>query len=112
MRGQRAPGKKWTPLDRLLLLALQAHEDDLCPGCGTPRTYGMDPDAAGHYHDRSGTCHACAARERAEQNGPKNKAPGQYRYTVPDDVLVHAMTYPIHVNPTPTLWTPVHNDEP
>lgn len=98
VRGHRRPGRKWTPRDRLLLLALQAYEDDLCPGCGTPRTYSMDPDAAGRFRDATVTCHGCATSQRAQDAQPK-PPPGTYRTVTPDEGLTHAMHYPIHVPP-------------
>lgn len=101
LRGRRRPGSRWTARDRLLLIALQVYEDDCCPGCGQPRTYGMDDDAAGRYHVHSVTCHACAALEKAHQAG-KNPPPGQRKYVTPDDALEHAMRHPIHVPPFPT----------
>ena len=98
LRGQRRPGKKWTETDRLLILALQAYEDDLCPGCGQPRTYGMDGDAQGHYAAHKATCWGCSVKQRADK-AEKEPPPGQYRYVVADDALRHAMTHPIHVPP-------------
>lgn len=103
LRGQRRPGQRWTPTDSALAVALQAYEDDCCPGCGTPRTYGMDPDAAGHFHAQTATCYGCAALDREnERRGDKPAPPGQRQYVAPDQVLEHAMTYPIHVAPIHT----------
>lgn len=102
MRGQRAPGKKWRPLDRLLVLALQAHEDDLCPGCGQPRTYSMDRDAARRYAVREVTCNGCAELDRVDA-GNQQRKPGVRRYVTPDAVLTHAMHYPIHVPSAPHM---------
>lgn len=103
MRGQRRPGKRWTPTDWALTVALQAYEDDCCPGCGTPRTYGMDPDAAGHYHTRTSTCHACAAIDSAhDKRDGRSLPPGVKEFAAPDGALEHAMTYPIHVAPIHT----------
>lgn len=103
MRGLRRPGKRWTPVDWALTVALQAYEDDCCPGCGQPRTYGMDPDAHGRYHVQSATCHACTALERAhDKRGGRSLPPGVKEYVAPDRALEHAMTYPIHVPPIHT----------
>ncbi|WP_346007296.1 hypothetical protein [Janibacter terrae] len=79
---------------------MQAYEDDLCPSCGTPRTYAMDPDAAGHLHVHGATCQGCAALEREDKRrGDRAAPPGHRQYVTPDAVLEHAMTYPIHVPP-------------
>lgn len=100
LRGQRRPGKKWTERDRVLLLALQAYEDDLCPGCGQPRTYSFDDDAEGRYPAHSATCHACASLDRSSKaHGDKGPPPGHRQYVVPDAGLTHAMHHPIHVPP-------------
>ncbi|MEN3123277.1 hypothetical protein [Janibacter sp. LM] len=98
LRGQRRPGRAWTHLDRLAALALQAYEDGLCGSCGTPRVYGMDPDAHRHYTAPAETCHACAARDRANDTDAK-RPPGQHRYVTPDEVQTYSMTHPIHVPP-------------
>lgn len=103
IRGQRRPGRKWTARDRALLVALQAYEDDCCPGCGQPRTYGMDDDAHGRYPVHSATCHACAALDRADAaRGDKKPPPGHRQYVAPDPGLTYAMHHPIHVPPFAT----------
>lgn len=101
-RGWRRPGAKWTRLDRVLFLGLQAYEDDCCPGCGTPRTYGMDPDSKGRLHVKAATCHGCAELDRENRKrGDKPAPPGQRDYVAPDDALAWAMRHPIHVPPFP-----------
>lgn len=77
---------------------MQAYEDDLCPGCGTPRTYGMDDDAAHLFDDHTATCHACAAKQEAEGR-EKKPPPGTYHYVTPNKWMSDAMHHPIHVNP-------------
>lgn len=99
MRGQRRPGRKWTDTDRVLALALQAYEDDLCQ-CGQPRTYAYDSDAARRYKAHETTCHACAALDRAS-GGEQRPRPGVRRYVTPEAGLEHAMRHPIHVPPFP-----------
>lgn len=95
IRGEREPGQSWTELDWLLLVALQEYEDDLCGGCGTPRTYGMHPDAKGRYEAHAITCHACAAQGSAR---PSDR-PGRYRFAQPDQLMQYAMDHPSHVSP-------------
>lgn len=81
-------------------MALQAYEDDLCPGCGQPRTYAFDADAAGRYGAHAAVCHACATLQRSEKSrGSKNPPPGHREYVIPDEGLAHAMRHPIHVPP-------------
>lgn len=100
IRGRRRPGRKWTSRDWALTVALQSYEDDLCPGCGQPRTYAFDEDASGRYGVHSATCNACASLDRATAaRGEKNPPPGQRQYVVPDRGLTHAMHHPIHVPP-------------
>lgn len=82
---------------------MQAYEDDCCSSCGTPRTYGADPDADRHFHVKTSTCHGCAALAREDaKRGDRPLPPGQREYVVPDDALTHAMTYPFHVPPLHT----------
>lgn len=101
-RGQRRPGAKWTRLDRVLLLGLQTYEDDCCPGCGKPLTYGMDPSSKGRWVVHTATCNACAALEKtARDRGDKRPAAGSRDYVAPDDPLAHAMHHPFHVSPFP-----------
>lgn len=100
-RGRRRPGKKWTSTDRLLMLALQAYEDDCCPGCGQPRTYSFDPDARGRYKAPHATCEGCASLTRADKALGEKKPPGLVVYLQPDDALEYAMHHPIHVPPFP-----------
>ena len=100
LRGHRRPDKKWTGAARLLLIALQVYEDDLCPGCGTPRTYGMDDDAAGLLNTNHGYCHGCRALEKEQRDrGDKPPPPGQKTWVTPNEALQHAMTHPLHVPP-------------
>lgn len=84
------------------MVALQAFEDDLCPGCGTPRTYGMDVDAAHRFEVHEDQCQGCASRDRAER-ADQNPKPGLHRYVTPDETLAYAMRHPIHVNPPPSM---------
>lgn len=100
VRGYRAPGKRWTPADRSLLVALQAYEDDVCGGCGQPRTYAMDEDSEGRYAAHTARCNGCAARQRADTEA--KPPPGQYRFVVPDEGVTYAMHHPIHVKPVNT----------
>ena len=64
-------------MDRLLALALQTYEDDLCDGCGQSLTESMDPDLADEWATlpphRCAACTAlAAAAERAEKDGTEH----------------------------------------
>lgn len=70
----------WTAQDRLLALALTAHEDGLCPGCGHPKGKAYNPDASGWLEARALTCAGCAAVQQ-HGHGEENP-PGQKVYVV------------------------------
>lgn len=80
LRLERAPGDRWTVKDRLLALALQGYEDDLCE-CGHPRSESMDPDNEGRYSaPPPSRCHACTAIERRSEQYKEAKAPRALRF--------------------------------
>lgn len=81
------------------MVALQAYEDDCCPGCGQPRTYSLDLDARGRYKSPHVTCQGCATLARADKAMGERRPPGLMTYLQPDDALTHAMHHPIHVPP-------------
>ena len=62
LRGERAPGARWSERDALLAQALTAYEEMLCSGCGNSMHETMDPD---HQQDWIAPlpmrCHACTA---------------------------------------------------
>ena len=74
LRGQRAPGDRWTTHDRSLAVALTLHEATLCGGCGHPveeaSSLDADPgnrDALWHYEvEAPHRCHACTAIEQQQ----------------------------------------------
>ena len=91
-------GAPWTDRDRLLMLGLQAYEDDLCQGCGWPRTYTMHRDARGHFHSSGPIpCHACIPKNAAEDAAAKgdHHQRGTYYAARPDEGIWHAMSDPI-----------------
>lgn len=58
----------------------------------------MDDDAQRDYQVHSGTCHACAALERADR-GNDTRPPGRTRWVSPQPQMHYAMHYPLHVRP-------------
>lgn len=59
---------EWTDDDISAAMAWMADDADRCPGCGHHRDESMDIDHAGNFYDAEPvTCHACAARDRAQK---------------------------------------------
>lgn len=80
------------------MLGLKAHEDDLCHGCGWPRTYTMHAQAKNHWHPSDAIrCHACTAKAAKEDAAGKdgNLRRGAYYTARPDDGMWHAMSDPV-----------------
>jgi hypothetical protein len=69
--------------DRLLALALQIHEDAVCPGCGQLVSECMDPDLLDEWTTmephRDG---ACTALARARERNKDREHPGALRFVV------------------------------
>lgn len=67
--------KKWTPVDRVLALALTEYEDGLCSGCGHPRDRAWNEDMEGWYTAHRATCQSCqAASLEQDRNGARKAA--------------------------------------
>lgn len=80
------------------MLGYKAYLDDLCPGCGWPRTYTMHAEAKDHWHpSKAIRCHGCTAKATAEDRAAKEKnlRRGAYYVARPDDGMWHAMTDPV-----------------
>lgn len=70
LRRGRKPRKGWTAKDRLLALALTAHEDGLCRSCGQPRDRSWNGDMEGYYKAHRATCQGCqAAHLNVDEHG-------------------------------------------
>lgn len=81
LRLERSPADRWTHKDRLLALALQGFEDDLCE-CGHPRAESMDPANEGRYSAPAPSrCHACTAIEKKAEQYKDAKAPRALRFS-------------------------------
>lgn len=115
-------GAPWTAHDRLLMLGLQAYEDDLCTGCGWPRTYSMHKESRAHWHASDAIrCHACTAKRAKEDQVGGETRPGAYFVARPSPGLLHAMTDPVLDPPAQTgplmgasgviFHPPSHDDE-
>lgn len=83
LRGERSPAEKWTEADSDLAVALQAYEDDLCPGCGFPLSETTDPRAdpnnpeAEWGYEATGPvrCYGCdSSAQRAHDHSDGGKA--------------------------------------
>lgn len=62
--------------NRLLAMALEYHERDVCPGCGQPRHESTDPDGP-DYSAEDFQCRGCAVLKDA---GSDSDQPGTYWY--------------------------------
>lgn len=81
-------------------MALQAYDDDCCPGCGQPRTYAMDSSSKNRWELHTATCYSCAALDKASRDRGDKPAPaGAREFVTPDGPLAWAMRHPIHVPP-------------
>lgn len=70
-------GQEWSDEDRLLAVALDLHEGDLCPGgCGHYLDQTSEED--GWHEAHTVTCDACAARDRHRQESESQ--PGEMVY--------------------------------
>lgn len=59
----------------MLTLALTAHEDSLCPGCGQPKDVAYNPDSDGWYEAAEVVCAGCKA-QHDHGKGQKEPTPG------------------------------------
>ena len=69
--------------DRLLALALQAHDDSHCAGCGQRLDECMDPDLADEWttmHPQR--CGGCTALARAADHAKDAEHPQALRYVI------------------------------
>lgn len=76
---------EWLPEDLIGLLALQRHEDDLCSGCGHPRSESMLPGNDGAYSGEPLQCHACRAARRSVDDWSSEELHGIYLTARKDD---------------------------
>ena len=95
------PSTPVTDTDRLLALALDLYEGDLCPGCGQPRTYAHDADSEKHWHVPDATrCHACTAIEaKRRKYDDSSSQRALYFHAEPDAGLLYAMEHPLPYQP-------------
>lgn len=97
LRGEQPAPGTWRGTDRLLLLALEAYEQNVHGPCGQPMVWSGDPDAKGHYEEDAATCWACAVLEenaRARESADVRDKPGVMRWVAPDQALAAAMQNP------------------
>ena len=74
---------RWRETDRLLALALQIHEDSLCPGCGQLVTESMEPALAEYWATMPPVrCFACTALADAQEGVKEFKHPHALRHVV------------------------------
>lgn len=72
-------GTDWSDEDRLLALAFDLHESDVCPGgCGHYLDETTEVD--GWHEAHTVVCDACAARERHLSDHAENRQPGELVY--------------------------------
>jgi hypothetical protein len=73
----------WTLDDRGYALAWQELDDDVCDGCGHPRSETLDPANEDGYTGHAVVCHAC--RAIALKTGTVSDRDGLRGYAVKDD---------------------------
>lgn len=57
---------EWTIEDQGLMLALEAYEDTLCPGCGQPKQLAWHSHTEDEWDSTRLVCHACTAQQGKE----------------------------------------------
>ena len=67
------------------LLALQSYEDDLCDGCGHPKSESMAPGNDNAYSGEPLQCHACRAARRSVDGWTSEELHGIYLSSRKDD---------------------------
>lgn len=82
----------------------------MCSGCGSPRTFSMDPDSHGHYVAKVVRCNGCTEQAEAGRKNEKAK-PGSYLVVKPDEAVEHAMDSPF-LNVAPETWRLLGEDPP
>lgn len=81
------PGEPaWTEDDVEYVLEWQRMQDELCPGCGQPRTESFSADYADAYVATVQRCHACAeqARTAEAQGKAMDDTHGLYTFVSPE----------------------------
>lgn len=78
------------------------YEADLCHGCGQPRTYAHDADAAGHWKAPPPTrCHSCTAIESEQRKHDEKHTRALMFHAEPDDAMRYAMEHPLPAEHAP-----------
>ena len=78
--------RSWSPSDQVAALALQTHEDGLCPGCGNSLHETTDPKFKGKWASPNPTrCEACTSIGRKKKQY-ENAEPS----TIPEALLFSA----------------------
>lgn len=75
----RKSSTKWTRIDKLLLLAWQTYQDDLCKKCGVPVWLGHSEDPNIDFKIKKTVCYSCQHLEHDKEEPPA----GGTKYTVP-----------------------------
>lgn len=59
-----AKGKKFTRVDRILMVAYAMMPDLICSGCGQPKHDTLNPDSEGWYDLREEHCNGCVELDK------------------------------------------------
>lgn len=65
LRGDTAPGERWSSRDGLLAVALTQYEASLCSGCGIPQHLSFDASLSWET-DGPYVCQPCVAKSTEE----------------------------------------------
>jgi len=80
----RKDSTKWTKIDKLLLLAWQTYQDDLCKKCGVPLWLGHSEDPHIDFELKETVCYSCQHIETSKKESP----PGGTKYVIPTPVEI------------------------
>lgn len=80
----RTSAKKWSDIDKKLMLAWTTYQEEVCPRCGIPMWLGHSEDPNIDFHTEVTTCYACAHLEQDKRDEPK----GGTKYIVPKAVEI------------------------
>lgn len=84
LRGEAAPGDRWSTRDRQLAVALTTFEASLCGGCGIPQWVAFDPEVLWDVDDAPYRCLPCTARDASAEAWMDDtvKQPSALRWSV------------------------------
>lgn len=80
----RKNGKKWSEVDKKLMLAWTTYQDEMCPRCGIPMWLGHSEDPNIEFHTEITVCYSC----QHIGNDKKPEPEGGTKYNTPAAVEI------------------------